>query len=81
MALAALVLGISSIILSLFGIVFGATAVFAQIIAIQGIIIASIGLYNRRKAGSGLTCSLIGATISIVPALIFLFNLLSQFLG
>ena len=76
MALAALILGISSIILSIFGIAFGATAVFAQIVAINGIIIAAVGLYNKRRAGSGLTCSLIGATISIVPAAIFLFSLI-----
>ena len=74
MALAALVLGICSIHLAVFGIFFGATAVIAQVVAINGIIMAAIGLYNHRKAGSGLTCSLIGATISLVPAIIYLLS-------
>ena len=74
MALASLVLGICSITLSIWGCLFGATAVFAQIVAINGIVLAAVGLYNHRKAAAGLACSCLGATISLVPAIIYLLS-------
>lgn len=72
MAVAALVLGIISLVISCFGFLAGPLSIGALIMGIIGIVLASTSMKNEKKGTAGLVLSIISTVFSLVPAIIWI---------
>jgi len=74
MAIAALVLGILSLVLSIvsFNVVVGFLSIPALIMGIVGIVLAGVSLKKVHKGTAGLVLSIISTVFSFIPAIIWI---------
>ncbi|MCI2110945.1 MAG: hypothetical protein LKK13_01220 [Bacilli bacterium] len=79
MSVAALVLGILSLVLSIvaFDILLGYLAIPALIMGIVGIVLAAISMSKNHKGTSGLVLSIISTVFSFIPAIIWIIAIVS----
>lgn len=72
MSVAALVLGIISLVIACFGFFAGPLSIGALIMGIIGIVLASVSMKNENKGTAGLVLSIISTVFSLVPAIIWI---------
>ncbi len=71
MAVAALILGILSLVISVFGFFAGPLAIVALVMGITGIVLAGISKKKQNKGTGGLVCSILATIFSFIPAIIW----------
>ena len=71
MAIAALVLGILSIVIGAWGFLMGPLSIVGFIIGVLGIIFASVSISKGKKATGGLVCSILGTVFCFIPAIVW----------
>lgn len=69
MAVAALVLGIISLVISCGGFLVGPLAIVALIMGIVGIVLAAVAKKKYQKGTAGLVLSIISTVFSFIPAI------------
>ncbi len=74
MGIAALVLGIISLILSCvsFSVILGYLSIVAFVLGVTGIVLAGIVIHKGGRATGGLVTSIIGTVFSFIPAIIWI---------
>lgn len=71
MSVAALVLGIISLVIAVFGFLAGPLSIGALIMGIIGIVLAGVSIERKKKGVAGLVLSIISTVFSLVPAIIW----------
>lgn len=77
MAIAALILGILSLVIGVVGFFAGPASIAGLVMGIVGIVLAAVAKKKGKKATGGLVCSIIGTVFCFIPAILWLLALVA----
>lgn len=72
MSIAALVLGIVSLVMSCFGFLLGPLAIVSLVMGITGIVLAAVAKHKQGKGTAGLVLSILSTVFSFVPGILWI---------